>query len=971
LHAGVARVSWAPESVDAEGIDVEGLGAPLGAEFHATRGAAAVRLRAPSVDLTRVRTLLEDPRIPEGDAELSVDVRAERSGVTGRVDAHVRAGGAGDRPADLTMALDFKGRRLDGSVQARLDASRAQLRLTDLEASGPPAELASWRRTTGALDVDANVDLAAVQQAVQKLLPIRSLPYSCLAGQLALRAHVERRTPGQDPDARVDVSTTGLMIVGRSREPVTTYVDRPQSAKALRVPWQMQQIDARLKATLRAAPAEAVLDGTLVDRVGTLLTLHLQSRLRVADVARGLAAIAHAPFDLHAEVPRRDLALLPPVLRPGALRGSVASTVQASGTIVDPRLHVTARGWNIEPLQSQSAIPFTGTVDATYDGREALVRTRVSDPHGVVLDSRGQVEGRLFDLFSSPAAPAWNGALRVTLHDFPLQGAPPLATRGIAGRATGTLTLEGLHRDARLRADLRIDAPRLGAVPFQTGRVQVQVDGARLHGAVRLDGQNTHGAVTVEAETRWGDALAPTFVADVPVDATLEAQNFRAGAVLPFLSGVVDQLDGRVDAGVRARVSPDLKTGTFDGDVRLSKGLLEIPAVGEQFHDVAARFTVRPWGTLRLEGVRARGGDGQLVASGIAQLDGTRLKQAQLDVDIPKRMPVTLQGVALGEAQGEVHLAATMSEDRRRLDAAVRIPRFILTLSGSSGHSVQDLGPAPKIVIGTRGQDDRFVALPLHAPEEPRSPGSTALHVVIDLGNDVRIKRDAIVDVSLRGRPTLDVTDAAHLAGTIEIPRGTVELYGKRFQIDPGSSVAFTGDPANPQLLVTAQYDAPENVKLFADLKGDVRRPTIKLRSEPGGLSDDQMLGLLVFGSQEGLAGSTAPGEQPDPTVRAAGFAGGFVAEGLNKALSGLGSLEVSTRLDTTEAANPRPEVEVRVSNAVSTRLTVNTGVPAPGDSPDRTFVTLDWRFKPRWSLQTTLGDQGSTLLDFLWRHRY
>jgi autotransporter translocation and assembly factor TamB len=259
----------------------------------------------------------------------------------------------------------------------------------------------------------------------------------------------------------------------------------------------------------------------------------------------------------------------------------------------------------------------------------------------------------------------------------------------------------------------------------------------------------------------------------------------------------------------------------------------------------------------------------------------------------------------------------------------------------------------------------------LHAPEEPRSPESTALRVAIDLGNEVRIKRDATIDVLLRGRPTIDITDRTRLTGTIEIPRGMVELYGKRFQISPGSSLSFTGDPGNPQLVVTAEYDAPESIKLFADLKGDVRKPTIKLRSEPPGLSDDQMLGLLVFGSQEGMAGTPGPGELTDPTQLAAGFAGGFVAQGLNKALSGLGSLEVSTRLDTTEAANPRPEVEVRLSSDVSTRVRVNTGVPAPGESPDRTLVTLDWRFKPRWSLQTTVGDEGSTFVDFLWRHRY
>jgi len=46
-------------------------------------------------------------------------------------------------------------------------------------------------------------------------------------------------------------------------------------------------------------------------------------------------------------------------------------------------------------------------------------------------------------------------------------------------------------------------------------------------------------------------------------------------------------------------------------------------------------------------------------------------------------------------------------------------------------------------------------------------------------------------------------------------------------------------------------------------------------------------------------------------------------------------------------------------------------GVLAPGQSPDRTFLTLDWRFFGQWSLAATMGDQGTSMFDLLWRHRY
>jgi hypothetical protein len=91
----------------------------------------------------------------------------------------------------------------------------------------------------------------------------------------------------------------------------------------------------------------------------------------------------------------------------------------------------------------------------------------------------------------------------------------------------------------------------------------------------------------------------------------------------------------------------------------------------------------------------------------------------------------------------------------------------------------------------------------------------------------------------------------------------------------------------------------------------------------------------------------------------------------VNTALSGITSLQVATRVDTSQAANPRPEVDVRVSNTIVARVTVNTGLPPPGEPPDRTLVGFDWRFKPRWSLRTTVGDEGSTSFELLWQHRY
>jgi translocation and assembly module TamB len=75
--------------------------------------------------------------------------------------------------------------------------------------------------------------------------------------------------------------------------------------------------------------------------------------------------------------------------------------------------------------------------------------------------------------------------------------------------------------------------------------------------------------------------------------------------------------------------------------------------------------------------------------------------------------------------------------------------------------------------------------------------------------------------------------------------------------------------------------------------------------------------------------------------------------------------------VDTSNAQNPRPEVGVQVARDVRVQVAYNLGLPAPGENPDRTLLVIDWRFLRKWSLSTTIGDRGSSIIDLLWQHRY
>jgi TamB, inner membrane protein subunit of TAM complex len=124
----------------------------------------------------------------------------------------------------------------------------------------------------------------------------------------------------------------------------------------------------------------------------------------------------------------------------------------------------------------------------------------------------------------------------------------------------------------------------------------------------------------------------------------------------------------------------------------------------------------------------------------------------------------------------------------------------------------------------------------------------------------------------------------------------------------------------------------------------------------------------LLFGSTSGKQAQEPSGNTGTTAV---GTVGGEATQPLNHALQQLGLGTVTANVDTTESATPKPEVEVRIARDISLQLAVVLGQPPPGVNPDRTLLTLDWRFRSNWSLVSTLGNAGTTIFDLLWQRRY
>ena len=315
------------------------------------------------------------------------------------------------------------------------------------------------------------------------------------------------------------------------------------------------------------------------------------------------------------------------------------------------------------------------------------------------------------------------------------------------------------------------------------------------------------------------------------------------------------------------------------------------------------------------------------------------------------------------------------------------MPELHLKMPDAAQNSVQALGSADDIRIGARRSDGKFVIMALQPLDSASADGEppSLKRLFVHLGDNVWVERGRQAKVQLTGNLEIDSGSEQKVAGRIELKGGQLDVSGKRFEIERGV-ISFEGtDASNPTVTATARWDSPANYSVYADYVGSVKDGKLKLHSEPS-LNQDEILSLLLFGSPDGSIASGSSGvdngnnsnggsstnaaDGSNSATAAVGVAGGTVTQGLNRAISNVTSLDVSTRVDTS-TGGARPELDVQLTPRLTTRITRALGAPQPGQSPDMTFITLELRLKRSWALSGTVGDHGASTIDLIWRKRY
>ena len=755
-----------------------------------------------------------------------------------RATLDVRATGAAFGSAELALEVtpprdpfDLRAwQLLDRSAIHNATITARQLELAGVSALTPrPDGIESAGPLRGTLDGAVNLAPSALQGA----LAVRAieLPFGALDGDIVVEPRDgdlgARATARLSDVASADI-TARFALPGRPFDPVT---------------WRQRGRD--LLKDARAAVADIAFDPELLARLGiaNALAAHgvevpLRGRLTAALTLDAAAADARLAVEMNGVT---GGSLVEPISQHIALtagpRGTHAHATLQAGQLslgdIDGEVAMTLDRWIDAPAQVLRAPLTAGWTLPETPALQVLALFGRRDLAGGALDASATVDGTL----AAPVAKLHVGARDIAIVP-PLGGRSPAVLRDLAADASweaGTVQLAIAAHEAP-GGELRATASgRLDALAAATGEITAR----------QLD-------------------IAP-FAALIP-------------GIAPGLPGALMSAAGTVDGALA------LAAGRLAGALALTGGALPIGAEIGTLRDASASVAIDDRAITAT--VRGRLGRGTIDATAHAPVDLTSIdatvKVANvspiaalrpiIDADIDARL-------RLGGARacGAVSASALVCGDIAIDNARIALP------DRASARLLDATPPDDLVFVSPRAV---ATAVPRRSgdPAPARAPTHPWLVANVTLGTTPVVAEDVSEGVTFHASVRSDqlavsLGDTLGVRGTIDVDHADADVLGRRYTVEPGALI-FDGS-SDPRLDLRLWHEFPE-LALAVALAGRASKPDLRLSSEPGGYTYDQLFGFLLGGEPGG-----DPGNQTRDAVAGAGarLITGRVGRQINKVL--------------------------------------------------------------------------------------
>lgn len=544
--------------------------------------------------------------------------------------------------------------------------------------------------------------------------------------------------------------------------------------------------------------------------------------------------------------------------------------------------------------------------------------------------------------------PAGGGNLHVTATQVSLDaltsenGAP--APYG--GSADVDAVVTGTREQPIVTGQVKITDGRIYRVSYQQLAGRVDYGNGALQVDLRLD-QRPGVWLTAAGSAPLG-LLYPD-LPESPINLKVTSSSVDLG-ILDGLTTVVTNVGGTVTLDVS--VVGTSRDPHFDGRVDVANANFLVVSSGAKYKNgrLAAQLATD---RVTVEALHVEDSSGNpLDVKG--SLGTHELRVGDLAIDVTAR-----QFEVLRNEYGRMNVNATVA-----LRGQFEMPRLAgrITVSGGSlnvdrildrtmlqPYSTQAAAPPEVDAIASLNPWDRLgLDLELNVPNTLRMVGDNiqiSPGTPIGLGN---INLRALGDLYLYKDPGQPL----YVTGSLDQVTGRYLFQGRRFDLDPTSSINFRGD-LNPDLFLVVKRDI-SGVETRVTISGALNEPELRLASTPP-LEQSDILSLIVFNTSTNQLSTL---QQQQLAVRAGTLAAGFVAAPL------ISALERSLNIDTLEI---EPTSDIRGGSGA--RVTIGSEI-APGliarfsrsfGETDYSEATIEYYLSKLFRVRATFSDASST----------
>lgn len=830
---------------------------------------------------------------------LALVAQVQRALPQASVDGEVTVSGSAGQPV-VALALT-------GSMAA----DRALgLGRTDYRVSGHYAKT----RIDGTLSVD--------KLAIERLAPYLPRSLATLKGLVDVKATVagSPRAPTMTADLDVPRWQWDVLKENRTR---------------LEVRYGAQRLDAKLSssfavnATEKAGTVELELFAPIDLSRGTQKLLE-----RLVHTTPITAAVHLRSLDV-ARLPLARLGLDVPVSA-----GLVDGDLKLGGTLHEPTLYATFDG---RKLTVAGFDKIDLVLHAEYQ-RSDLELSLTGDVRGTRLVT-ASAETRL-DFHKLIDGERWQ--------DAPLRADAAISSYELSQwkQLHGALTARAKVRGtlAHPEGDLDFAAERLRIGEMRFGRFSGAAHHDPRHSTARFDAEELGGGGALHGS---GELLAGN---ERRISARLRVEQLSLSLSKGGIAGV-RELRGKVDGDVT--VTGPLARPQLAGSLNVEDGAFALASQPLLYHHLSLALAAAN-DRIELKRLAVKVGNGGLVASGSARLDGFA---TPLGLDMSAQathFPFRLGSFA-AFVDGQTQLHGERKDGVLMVTATVnkglaQLPRLV------DGKKPQSLSPMPDLVFTDPAELRRRAVEAAELAEDAPVKASIKAHIP----GPFRV-RSSELGTDLQGDLDVEVLgEVVRITGTVESTWGRIDLLGRRYEIER-VRVSFDGSP-NPDpaldIRITRVVDA---ATVIVRVRGTLKRPQLELSSEPPIYSESQIIGIIVSGDPGSTRISDAATDQ-----KVVGAISGVLVNQIKSQIAPGLPIDV-IRIDETDSTSGTSRLEVGkyITESIYLSYVHQFGAPTGIHPVNSNEAQLQYRFKRHYQLETRFGDAGVGAINFYWSLRY